>query len=84
MSPVERLETALTMSDQVMAIAAAGVRHRHPDLSPRPVQRDRHDDGVSSVNPAEVINPAACQVVPAVSEWRSRSRTSSHPARVRW
>ena len=39
---------------------------------------------VSSVKPAEVISPAACQVVPAVSWWRSRSRTSVHPALVRW
>ena len=39
---------------------------------------------VSSAMPAEVIRPAACQVVPDVSRSRSSRRTSSQPSRVRW
>ena len=39
---------------------------------------------VSSVIPALVIRPAACQVVPAVSSCRSSSSTSVTPRCARW
>ena len=39
---------------------------------------------VSSTIPAEVISPAACQVVPEVSWSRSSRTTSRQPRVVRW
>lgn len=34
MTPGERLTIAMSMSDEVRAIAASGIRARHPDWSP--------------------------------------------------
>ena len=42
------------------------------------------NSAVSSVIPAEVISPAACQVVPAVSRCCSSSTTSVQPSWARW
>lgn len=38
MEPRDRLEMALTMSEDVKGIARAGIRHRHPDWTEASVQ----------------------------------------------
>ncbi len=38
MTPEERLCRALELSDQMRAVLAAGVRHRHPEYDDRQVQ----------------------------------------------
>lgn len=42
MSPARRLELALTMSDELMAVTTAGIRHRHPDFTDDEVLRELH------------------------------------------
>jgi hypothetical protein len=38
MTPEQRLRRGLELSDQMRAVLAAGVRHRHPDYDDRQVQ----------------------------------------------
>lgn len=42
MSPTRRLELALSMSDEVMAVTTAGIRHRHPDFTEDEVLLELH------------------------------------------
>ena len=42
LSPAERLETAMTMSDDVMAVTVAGIRSRRPDLDADRVIAELH------------------------------------------
>jgi len=38
MTPAQRLAMAAAMSDEVRALAEAGIRHRHPDFSDREIR----------------------------------------------
>jgi len=40
MRPEQRVQLALEMSDDVMAITRAGIRHRHPDWPPTRVEAE--------------------------------------------
>lgn len=40
LSPAERLEMAFELSDAVREALIAGIRHRHPDYTPRQVRRE--------------------------------------------
>ena len=42
LSPAERLEMAMTMSDDVMAMTVAGIRSRRPDLDADGVIAELH------------------------------------------
>ena len=42
LTPVERLESALSMSDELMAVTLAGIRSRHPTLT--------HDDAIDELH----------------------------------
>ena len=42
LSPVKRLELAITMSDDVMAMTVAGIRSRRPDLDADAVTAELH------------------------------------------
>ena len=42
LSPVERLEMAMTMSDDVVAMTVAGIRSRRPDLDADGVMAELH------------------------------------------
>lgn len=42
MSPAERLEIALSMSDEMMAVTTAGIRSRRPGIADDEVLRELH------------------------------------------